>query len=38
MTTDYEDVEGGMRIVSCVVVLTMGKGHRESRQIFLLSL
>ena len=32
MTTDYEDVEGGMRIVSCVVVLTMGKAHRESRQ------
>jgi hypothetical protein len=29
MTTDY-DVEGGMRIVCCVVVLNEGKGHRES--------
>jgi hypothetical protein len=30
MTTDYEDVEGDVRLVSCVAVLTKGKGHRES--------
>jgi hypothetical protein len=28
--TDYEDVEGDVRLVIHVVVLTKGKGHRES--------
>ncbi len=35
MTTDYEDVEGGVRLVSCaMVVLAKGKGHRESHAGF----
>jgi hypothetical protein len=34
MTTDYKDVEGDVRLVSCVVVLTKGKGPRESHAGF----
>ena len=36
MTTDYKDVEGDVRLVSCVLVLTKGKGHRESHAGFFL--